>query len=778
MTEAIVSAVVGEAISRVISLVTGSFSHQQSTEAKLQRICRLLIRVHSVVEEAKSRQIENPGVLQWLADLIAGEYEGRYLLDTIRCSEHDQLVDDEEDNEEQGLNKVSFPQSASSTLSLFNPAKRVRIAASAVKSVLLRRAALGACSEIDRVLDTLQGASGDLAEFIMLIQGYHPVRRPLATNIFIEGQMFGRHVEKEMIVNFLLHDNGASSTEHQLGVLPVVGVIGSGRRPCYVIATRDDATVVLRSKHVIGDAGTSLKDPFQLIKRDFHNKRFLMVFEDVEMRKKRMLEELLPSLRYGTKGSKVIFTTNNRRVASIGTVEPIVLKVLPHPEYWFFFKAHAFAGTDVEENPQLVAVGKAIARKLNGSFFGAKIVGGLLKDHPDPKFWCKVLRSNIGKLARFKDLFEPRGQLPASNQQSTEAKLQRICRLLIRIHSVVEEAKSRQIENPDVLKWLSELIAGEWGLVLKKNYRPTLALNPSSATEYEGRYLLDTIGCNERELEDDEEDGRGKLSLPQYASSTLSLFNPAKRVRIAASAVKIALSRRAALGAGDEIDRVLETMHGVSGDLAEFIMLMQGNRPVCRPLATNIFIDGQMFGRHVEKERIVNFLLHDNGASSTDQFIGVLPVVGDIGVGKTTLVQHACDDHRVRSHFPVIMLFNFSCTYAIATRDEATVVLRSKHVIGEDGMNMKDPLQLIKRDFGDKRFLMVFEDVDMRKKQMLEELLPSSRCGTCKTEERKLLGGTPCLLRPAALCYIEQGKSPRVDYTMAGSCDHIGLLLT
>jgi len=69
---------------------------------------------------------------------------------------------------------------------------------------------------------------------------------------------------------------------------------------------------------------------------------------------------------------------------------------LPCPEYWFFFKAHAFAGRDVEDSPRLMAAGKEIARKLNGSFFGAKMVGGLLRDHPDPKLWCNILRSNIG----------------------------------------------------------------------------------------------------------------------------------------------------------------------------------------------------------------------------------------------------------------------------------------------------------------------------------------------------------------------------------------------
>lgn len=51
----------------------------------------------------------------------------------------------------------------------------------------------------------------------------------------------------------------------------------------------------------------------------------------------------------------------------------------------------------------MVAAGEAIAKKLNGSFFGAKIVGGMLKAHPDRRFWCKVLRSNIGGLSLLGD---------------------------------------------------------------------------------------------------------------------------------------------------------------------------------------------------------------------------------------------------------------------------------------------------------------------------------------------------------------------------------------
>uniref|UniRef100_A0A453QP78 NB-ARC domain-containing protein n=1 Tax=Aegilops tauschii subsp. strangulata TaxID=200361 RepID=A0A453QP78_AEGTS len=352
MAELIISAVVGDMVGRVISLLAGQFKGQGCTDAKLRRICHMLVKVHSAVEEAKGRHITNCGTLEWLSELNDGVYQGRYLLDTVRCREQE-LEDDHAD------------------------------------------------------------------------KNCQPIHRPLATNIFIEGQMFGRHVEKQRIINFLLHDGGPS-TGGKLGVLPIVGGMGVGKTtlaqhvcddervrnhfPIILYSNfsytramaRGEAVFVLGSKNAVRDAKKFIKI-LHVLKEKYLSKRFLMVFEDVDMGKKQMLEELLPFFRHGKRGSRIMITTNNRGVASLGTVQPINLKVMPHQEYWFFFKAHAFAGRDVEEDPRMLAAGNAIARKLNGSFFGAKIVGRVLKAHPNLRFWCKVLGSNIGGLSLLGD---------------------------------------------------------------------------------------------------------------------------------------------------------------------------------------------------------------------------------------------------------------------------------------------------------------------------------------------------------------------------------------
>ncbi|WVZ90723.1 hypothetical protein U9M48_037002 [Paspalum notatum var. saurae] len=403
MAEAILSAILGDFISRAISLLIGRFtSGKESTEGKLQRISHLLIRIHSVVEEANGRHISNHGTLQWLSELIDGEYQGCYLLDSIGYGSGQ-----EEANELCDGDKVVPPQV--STLSLFNPAKRVRVDGGTMRrsnKFVSWRHNVGAADEIDRVLERLQGVSHDLREFIMLLQNCKSIRRPLATSIFREGQMFGRHVEKETIINFLLHE-GEQSPAGELGVLPIVGAVGVGKTTLVQHACDDArvcnhfAVIILCSFSCVYDVKNNqvtLIDPLEFVKRNsFRDKRCLFVFENVDRHKKHILEDLLQILRRCCKEeSKVIITTNNRRVANIGTVEPIILRVLRCAEYWFFFKAHAFAGTDTEGNPSLISAAMGIARKLNGSFFGAKIIGGVLRDRPDPNLWCKILRSNIG----------------------------------------------------------------------------------------------------------------------------------------------------------------------------------------------------------------------------------------------------------------------------------------------------------------------------------------------------------------------------------------------
>lgn len=100
-----------------------------------------------------------------------------------------------------------------------------------------------------------------------------------------------------------------------------------------------------------------------------------------------------------------------------------------------------------------------------------------------------------------------------------------------------------------------------------------------------------------------------------------SSFNPAKRLRVAA--MKLLLGDGD--GSADELDGVLADLESVASGLAEFIMLLQMCPPALyRPLATSIYADSQMFGRHVERRRVLEFLLQGDEGEPASAELGVL----------------------------------------------------------------------------------------------------------------------------------------------------------
>lgn len=139
MADVIFSAFVSDMVSRGISLLFEHFGHQKCTEAQLQQctlLYHMLIKDHSVVDtvpqhqntvprgslkvEVKGRQIANDGTIQWLSPsslMVSTEYQGWYLLDTIRNREH------ELEEDEHGGDKVAPPRVFST--SVFNPLKHV-----------------------------------------------------------------------------------------------------------------------------------------------------------------------------------------------------------------------------------------------------------------------------------------------------------------------------------------------------------------------------------------------------------------------------------------------------------------------------------------------------------------------------------------------------------------------------------------------------------------------------------------------------------------------------
>ncbi|KAF6998242.1 hypothetical protein CFC21_014378 [Triticum aestivum] len=108
----LISAIVGDLISRSASFVISKYFQQQPDINKIvQRLQSVVLRIDIVVEEAEARDITNQGMLRQLKMLRQGMYRGHYVLDALRF----QAALDEE--------KVSH---SSSALSKSSAAKRLR----------------------------------------------------------------------------------------------------------------------------------------------------------------------------------------------------------------------------------------------------------------------------------------------------------------------------------------------------------------------------------------------------------------------------------------------------------------------------------------------------------------------------------------------------------------------------------------------------------------------------------------------------------------------------
>ncbi|RCV43419.1 hypothetical protein SETIT_9G292900v2 [Setaria italica] len=215
--EVALSAISGEILSRLISFIIKKHTERSCREEKLERLHHLLLRVHTVVEEAEGRYITNSKMLVQLRMLVDGMYKGYHVLNTFRLKPF----------EEGPLQEQVTPSSALSA-----SLKRTRAASS------IMRTTMSFDHELQASLENLETAVANMTEFVILLSGCKQMhKRPYDTYIYIDNFMFSRVVEKQELINALLQDNfpiGAPA------VIPVIGAYRIGKKSLVGYACNDD----------------------------------------------------------------------------------------------------------------------------------------------------------------------------------------------------------------------------------------------------------------------------------------------------------------------------------------------------------------------------------------------------------------------------------------------------------------------------------------------------------------------------------------------------------
>ncbi|XP_022679575.1 disease resistance protein RGA2 isoform X1 [Setaria italica] len=370
--------VLGELASRSINFFISKSSKPRVLDVE-DSLQRALLQAQVIIDEVTGRHITNQAMLQQLDMLRDAMYQGCYKLDTFRYQSHDE--------------KYAEDQVVSHSSSLLKLNSLKGIFSCKTKTQILE--------QLEDALDNLSSMILDVKELVVFLTGYPRLyHQPYNMHLLLSNCMFGRQMEAELVLNFLLHTqpNGVEELE----VLPVVGPGKVGKSTLVAHVCSDErvrdhfSEIVFVSDHDSKDE--ELTHLWERCVKKCQNsrpskyRRTLVVAEVAgDINESEWKRLYAASRRCMTIGSKIIITSRSDKIAKLGTTRAVTLKYLSEEAYWYFFKTHAFGSTDPTMHPRMAYVAMEIARMSNRSLLSATITACLLRDNFDIHFWCKLL---------------------------------------------------------------------------------------------------------------------------------------------------------------------------------------------------------------------------------------------------------------------------------------------------------------------------------------------------------------------------------------------------
>ncbi|KAJ4800985.1 Disease resistance protein RGA2 [Rhynchospora pubera] len=412
----VVEAAAGTIVSGTVSSVTSTFDMQEGLDVTLYSLQQELIKIQCAINAARRRRIIDQKLLEWLAQIIDASYLGNYYHRTFKL-----------------LNSISSVIQSDGTKNLaisptYHAAKRQRT---------IRTLFFGdeEHMKLHNVLKMLK--SIDICAFLLMVNALP--ERPIKTYLYMEhNRVFNLDKEREQVMNILLEARKAGKSN--VTILPIVGSEGAGKTSLALQCFYDSkvqnhfslkiyigSTLIsyanIRGFPIIleeilkqcNNTYTTNYDENTLLvmlKKNLSSERFLLVLDHVWDVDCTVWNALWDCLRCGKLGSKVIFISSiddyrsYKKIVNPEAVMPVMLDGFSEDEFMLFFKEHAFGGADPEDYPELEKMGKEIAKKMNGSLWGAMIFGELLRDNLNAPFWSNFLQGDfLSPLARSKDIW-------------------------------------------------------------------------------------------------------------------------------------------------------------------------------------------------------------------------------------------------------------------------------------------------------------------------------------------------------------------------------------
>jgi Leucine-rich repeat (LRR) protein/uridine kinase len=248
-------------------------------------------------------------------------------------------------------------------------------------------------------------------------------RRREDTHSFVpDEEVIGREEEKKDVKALLFN----SDVIENVSIIPIVGIGGQGKTTLAQYVYNDEEV----QRHFDLRMWTCVSDPFDvktivqkliesatkkrpvsleidlllhLLRETIDGKRYLLVLDDVWNENSNKWFDLKNLLVGGQKGSKVLVTTRNEKVANITcTASPYFLGGLSESNSWDLFKKMAFKDGEEPKNLKLVEIGREIVQKCARNPLAIRSIGSLLylKNSEDEWLKFQTIGAKLNKIAK------------------------------------------------------------------------------------------------------------------------------------------------------------------------------------------------------------------------------------------------------------------------------------------------------------------------------------------------------------------------------------------
>ncbi|XP_052137348.1 putative disease resistance protein RGA1 [Oryza glaberrima] len=132
-----------------------------------------------------------------------------------------------------------------------------------------------------------------------------------------------------------------------------------------------------------------MKDLEKVIQCGLSGKKFLLVLHGISEDQMAQWEHLFRAIKSGKKGSKVIVLTTSTNVEeSVRNINILRSDEIENELYWYFFRSYAFDSFRVDDYQTELSIQMATLLRLFP--VAIKMIGCMLKNNPDKKFWSCV----------------------------------------------------------------------------------------------------------------------------------------------------------------------------------------------------------------------------------------------------------------------------------------------------------------------------------------------------------------------------------------------------